>query len=50
MSRQAVSKHLKIPTECEIIKQEYAGREIFYHLQVVKMKEIADFIEPYRQM
>jgi DNA-binding transcriptional ArsR family regulator len=50
ISRQAVSKHLRVLTECEIVKQQHHGREIFYHLQIEKMKEVADFIEPYRQM
>jgi DNA-binding MarR family transcriptional regulator len=50
MSRQAVSKHLQILSQCDLVKQEQNGREIFYHLQPKKMKPIADFIEPYRQM
>ncbi|MCE3227271.1 MAG: transcriptional regulator [Bacteroidetes bacterium] len=50
MSRQAVSKHLQVLNECELVKQEQAGREIYYHLQPKKMKPIADFLEPYRQM
>ena len=50
MSRQAVSKHLRILTECQLVKQEQTGREIYYHLQPKKMKVVADFIEPYRQM
>ena len=50
MSRQAVSKHLKILAECQLVKQEQTGREIYYHLQPKKMKVVADFIEPYRQM
>jgi DNA-binding transcriptional ArsR family regulator len=49
-SRQAVSKHLKILTECELVRQEQKGREIYYHLNPLKMKEIADFIEPFRQL
>src|SRR3989337_2218544 len=49
-SRQAVSKHIKILTECELVKQEQSGREIYYHLNPNKMKEIADFIEPFRNM
>src|SRR5688572_12672116 len=48
-TRQAVSKHLKFLTECEVIKQEQSGREIYYHLNPKKMKVIADFIEPFRQ-
>ena len=49
-SRQAVSKHLRILTECELIKQEYQGREIYYHINAKKMKVVADWIEPFRQM
>ena len=49
-ARPTVSKHLQILTECELLKQEQNGREIYYHLNPNKMKEIADFIEPFRQM
>ncbi len=49
-SRQTISRHIQILAECEILKQEQTGREIYYHLNPVKMKEIADFIEPFRQM
>ena len=49
-ARPTVSKHLQILTECELLKQEQNGREIYYHLNPRKMKEIADFIEPFRQM
>jgi DNA-binding transcriptional ArsR family regulator len=49
-SRQAVSKHLRILTECQLVKQEQEGREIYYHFNPKKMKEVADFIEPFRQM
>lgn len=49
-SRQAVSKHIKFLAECDLLKQEQSGREIYYHLNPKKMKEIADFIEPFRQM
>ncbi len=49
-SRQTVSKHIQILTECELLKQEQNGREIYYHLNSKKMKEIADFIEPFRNM
>ena len=40
ISRQAVSKHIKVMTECELLTQEQKGREIYYHLQAEKMKEI----------
>jgi len=49
-ARPTVSKHLQILTECELLKQEQNGREIFYHLNAKKMKEVADFIEPFRKM
>ncbi|QHS63598.1 ArsR/SmtB family transcription factor [Chitinophaga agri] len=49
-ARPTVSKHLQILTECELLKQEQDGREIYYHINARKMKEIADFIEPFRQM
>jgi DNA-binding transcriptional ArsR family regulator len=49
-SRQTISKHLQILTECELLKQEQSGREIYYHLNPIKMKEISDFIEPFRSM
>ena len=47
-SRQAVSKHLKILTECEILKQEQQGREIHYSLQIDKLKEIDKWLEQFR--
>src|ERR671933_757281 len=49
-ARPTVSKHLQILTECELLRQEQNGREIHYHLNPDKMKEIADFIEPFRKM
>ncbi len=47
-TRQAVSKHLRILTECELIKQEHQGREIYYSLEVNKMKEIDKWLEQFR--
>jgi DNA-binding transcriptional ArsR family regulator len=47
-ARPTVSKHLQILIECELLKQEQSGREIYYHLNPKKIKEIADFIEPFR--
>ena len=49
-ARPTVSKHLHILTECELLKQEQSGREMYYHLNPQKMKEIADFVEPFRAM
>jgi DNA-binding transcriptional ArsR family regulator len=49
-SRQAVSKHIRILTECQLVKQEVTGREIYYHFNAKKMKEVDDFIAQFRQM
>ena len=49
-ARPTVSKHLQILTECELLNQEQQGREIYYQLNPQKMKEIADFIEPFRML
>jgi DNA-binding transcriptional ArsR family regulator len=49
-ARPTVSKHLQILTECELLKQEQSGREMYYRLNPKKMKEIAYFIEPFRKM
>ncbi len=49
-SRQAVSKHIKILTECELVKQEHNGREIYYTLQIKKMKEIDHWLEQFRKI
>ncbi len=49
-SRQAVSKHLKILGECELVSQEQNGREIVYSLEIEKMKEIDKWLEQYRKI
>ena len=49
-SRQAVSKHLRILTECELVTQEQKGREIYYSLEIEKMKEIDKWLEQYRKI
>ena len=49
-ARPTVSKHLQILTECELLKQEQTGREIYYYINAKKMKEVADFIEPFRRL
>jgi DNA-binding transcriptional ArsR family regulator len=49
-SRQAVSKHLKILIECELVKPEYQGREIYYQLEINKMKEIDKWLEQFRKI
>jgi DNA-binding transcriptional ArsR family regulator len=49
-SRQAVSKHIKILTECELVKQEQQGREIYYSLEIEKMKEIDKWLNQFRKI
>ena len=49
-SRQAISKHLRILTECELVKQEQQGREIHYSLEMNKMKEIDKWLEQLRKV
>ncbi|MCB0735286.1 MAG: winged helix-turn-helix transcriptional regulator [Flavobacteriales bacterium] len=49
-SRQAVSKHLRILSECELVKQEQQGREIYYQLQVDKMKQIDKWLDQFRKI
>jgi len=49
-TRQSVSKHLRILTECELVKQEHQGREIYYSLEIEKMKEIDKWIEQFRKI
>ncbi len=49
-TRQAVSKHLRILTECELVKQEQQGREIYYSLEIDKMKEVDKWIEQFRKI
>jgi DNA-binding transcriptional ArsR family regulator len=50
MSRQAISKHLKVLTECELVKQEHEGREIYYQLEIDKMKEIEKWMVQFRKI
>jgi DNA-binding transcriptional ArsR family regulator len=49
-ARPTVSRHLQILTECELLTQEQSGREVNYLINAKKMKEVADFIEPFRAM
>ena len=49
-ARPTVSKHLAILTECDLLEQRQTGREIYYHFNPNKMKEVAEFIEPFRKM
>ncbi|MET0242960.1 MAG: metalloregulator ArsR/SmtB family transcription factor [Flavitalea sp.] len=48
-TRQAVSKHIKILAECGLLKQEFDGREILYHFNAKKMREVDQWLEPFRK-
>jgi DNA-binding transcriptional ArsR family regulator len=49
-TRQAVSKHIQILTECEAVTQRQSGREIYYHINLQKMKEIDQWLEDFRKL
>jgi DNA-binding transcriptional ArsR family regulator len=49
-TRQAISKHLRILTECELVSQQQQGREIYYSLELEKMKEIDKWLSQYRKI
>src|SRR5262245_26205124 len=49
-TRQAVSKHLRILTECELVNQNQQGREIYYSLEIEKMKEIDKWLSQFRDI
>jgi DNA-binding transcriptional ArsR family regulator len=49
-SRQTISKHIQILTECQLLRAEHNGREIHYHINPEKMTVVAEFIEPFRKL
>ncbi len=49
-TRQAISKHLRILSECELVRQEHKGREIYYQLEIEKMKEIDKWLQQFRKI
>ncbi len=49
-SRQAISKHIQLLSECELLKQEQQGREIYYSLEIEKMKEIDKWLNQFRKI
>ena len=50
ISRQAVSKHIRILSECDLVNQEQQGREIYYSLEVEKLKEVDEWISQFRKI
>lgn len=49
-SRQTVSKHIQILYECQLLNQTQSGREIYYELNPEKMKEIAEWLQPFHKL
>jgi len=49
-TRQTISKHIQILIECQLLKQEQQGREIYYQINPTKMKEIAEWLKPFQQI
>ena len=50
VSRQAVSKHMQILTECDLLRQEQKGREILYHIHAAKIDEVEAWVGQFRKM
>lgn len=50
ITRQAVSKHIRVMTECELLSQDQQGREIYYHLQTDKMAEMEQWLDQFREL
>lgn len=48
-SRQAVSKHIQILSECELVKQEQKGREIYYHINPTKIHDVDNWVEQFKK-
>lgn len=49
-TRQAVSKHIKILNECELLDEKKVGREIYYQLKIEKMKEVDQWLEQFKKI
>ncbi len=50
VSRPAISKHIKILTECGLIEIKQSGRERFCEARLEKLHEVSDWVEQYRKM
>lgn len=50
ITRQAVSLHIKYLQECKVITIKKEGRERYCNLEVQKLTEVADWLEPFRKM
>jgi DNA-binding transcriptional ArsR family regulator len=49
-TRQAVSKHLRLLAECELVIPAYSGREIYYRLEITKMKEVDQWLDQFKKL
>jgi len=49
-SRQTISKHIQILTECQLVKQEQKGREIYYHINANKIDEIDPWVQQFKKI
>ena len=50
ITRQSISKHLRILSECDLLTQKHEGREIFYELKIDKMEEIEIWLDQFRKI
>ena len=50
VSRQAISKHIKILTECGLIVIRQQGRERYCNIQPKKLNEVADWLDDFRKV
>ncbi|MGC3943760.1 MAG: metalloregulator ArsR/SmtB family transcription factor [Chryseolinea sp.] len=50
LTRQAVSKHIHVLAECQLLKQQQNGTQIYYHLDPTKMKDIDEWLAPFRKL
>ncbi|WPO77042.1 metalloregulator ArsR/SmtB family transcription factor [Flavobacterium sp. KACC 22761] len=49
-TRQAVSKHIKVLNECDLLEEKKMGREIYYQLKIDKMKEVDQWMEQFKKI
>jgi len=49
VSRPAVSKHIKILSECGLVTTTQVGTEKFCEVKLQKLTEVSDWVEQYRK-
>ncbi len=49
ISRPAISKHIKILTECGLVTINQLGRERYCEARLEKLTEVSDWVEQYKQ-